>query len=47
MVFQQTDAWQDDHNDNDLQGTDRSNILNMLESFLDVLTDIPSSTNAT
>lgn len=46
-VFKQTECWRDLHIDNDIQDCDRSQILCTLETYSDILTDIPGYTNAT
>lgn len=46
-MFQKAESWKDVHIDNDVHGTDRSQILGMLAAYLDILTYVPGSTNAT
>lgn len=47
LVLKQTETWHVFHINSDLLGTDRSQVLAMLEAYVDVLMDIPGSTNAT
>lgn len=39
LVLKQTESWKDVHIDDDIQDPDRSDVLHMLESYSDVLTD--------
>lgn len=46
-VFKHTDSWHDVHICSEIQDTDRSQTLHMLEAYSDILTNIPVSTDAT
>lgn len=46
-VMQQTESWRDIHIADDIQGSDISQIVSMLTSYSDILTDVPGSTDAT
>lgn len=45
-TFQQTETWHDVVVDNDLFNTDITKIIDILQSFSDILTSIPDETNA-
>lgn len=47
LLGPQAETRRDVHIDDDIKGSETSQILDMLESFYDILTDIPGSTNAT